>query len=294
MYPGRKLSVRPTVPLDACQGQALNTFENQTRRTSYPYYSKVKLIAERSGDPPGPYLYTLQQGIEVRAFSYGIGDLRTAAGYTNADGVATLSDTNLSDRNKTTAGQNVIIHGIALQLLDAAFHVPEGDAPPALIYEADWKYAAAVWNSVAVELILNGGDNVFKLGIPGMIPGAGGLTGGLPTLIKNQQMAGMPRSQPFATNSWPVRNNFFRLPEGLIWRNQSNADSQFNLRFSVSRAIVLNSGGDPDNPAADTAPENLPDVVATGVPGYNFPSKLALEIMCFLIGEVVGPRTRSA
>jgi len=293
-YPGRQLTARAPMALDPCQGQALDAFENQTRRTSYPYYSKVKLVAERSGEQGGPYTYDIPAGTEVRAFAYAIGDARQVAGYTNADGVATVADTNQSDKNKTTGGQNLIVSGIALQLLDVAFHVPEGGALPHRIYEADWKLVAALWNSMSVEVILNGGENVFKLGVPGMVPGAGGLVGGLPTLLKDQHIAGMPRSQPYATNSWAVRNNFFRLPEGLVWRNQSNADSMFNLRFVVQRAIRLNSGGDPDNLVADSAADNDPANVATGVPGYNFPAKLAVEIMAFLIGEVVGPRTHSA
>jgi hypothetical protein len=281
------------MPLDPCQGQALDSFENQTRRTSYPYYSKVKLVARRDGDPPGPYTYLVPTGHEVRAFAYAVGDPRQVAGYTVNDGVATIADTNQSDRNKTTGGQNLIVHGIALQLLDVAFHAEDGQALPHMVYEADWKFVAALWNSMSVEVILNGGENVFKLGVPGMVPGAGGLVGGLPTLLKDQALAGMPRSQPYATNSWAVRNNFFRLPEGLVWRNQSNADSMFNLRFVVQRAIELYSGGNEENAKADSTYINN-DTVATAVPGYVFPPKLCVEIMAFLVGEVVGPRTRSA
>jgi hypothetical protein len=278
--------------LDPCQNQALDSFENQTRRTSYPYFSKVKFLAERTGDEGGPYVYTVPRGLEVRAFSYAINDSREAAGYTQSDGVATKADTNQSDKNKTTSGQNLIVRGIALQVLPVAFHVPEGGSLPHTVIDADWKLLASLWNSVAVEVILNGGENVFKLGIMGMIPGAGGLSGGAPSKLKAQALGSMDESLPFATNSWPVRNNFFKLPEGLVWRNQSNADSMFNLRFTVTRAIALNSGGDAQNAAlsgVDTAP-----ALDTGQPGYLYPPKLAVEVMAFLIGEVVGPRTHAA
>lgn len=291
MQPGRMLSTRAQMALDPCQDQALDAFENQTRRTSYPYFSKVKFVADRTGDEGGPYLYTVPRGLELRAFSYAINDSREAAGYTQSDGVATKADTNQSDKNKTTSGQNLIVRGIALQVLPVAFHIPEGGSIPHSVIDADWKLLAALWNTVAVEVILNGGENVFKLGIMGMIPGAGGLSGGAPSKLGGQALSQQAPDLPFATNSWPVRNNFFKLPEGLVWRNQSNADSMFNLRFTATRAISLHSGGDESNAATsglDTAVD-----LDNGQPGYVYPPKLAVEVMAFLIGEVVGPRTRS-
>jgi len=289
--PGTSLSRRPVMALDPCQGQALDAFENQIRRTSYPYYSKTKHVAVRSGEGPGPYTYTINRGDDVRAFAYGVGDGRGVAGYTGADGVATIADTNQSDRNQTTGGQNLIIHGIAIQPLAVAFHLNESESGPHRIRPADWHLLAALFNSVSVEVLLNGGENVFKLGLMGMLPGGGGLDGGAPGIVDAQAIAGMPRSKPYPTNGWPVRNNFFKLPEGLVWRNQSNSDSQFNVRYTPQRQIVVNSGGSPENGASGV--DTFPDL-DNGQPGYVYPTELAVEIMTFLVGEVVGPRTRSA
>jgi hypothetical protein len=284
------------MPLDPCQDQALGAFENQKRITSYPYYSKIKFVADRAGEAPGPFTYTINAGSVVRAFSYAVGDNRQIAGYTAADGVATFADTNMTARNQTTGGQNVIIHGVAVQPLPVAFHIADGAAPPAQILNCDWKFLAALWNSVSVHLSLNGDENNFRMGIPGMIPGAGGLTGSAPTTLEQQRLAGMPRELGYPTNAFPAKSSFFRLGEGLIWRNQSNADSMLNLVFNVRRAIRLNSGGSSENAAfgVNTVYANAHDSEATGEPGYNYPSKLAVECMCFLIGQVLGPRTRAA
>lgn len=293
---GRTLVRTPGMPLDPCQGQSLDTFENQKRLTSYPYYSKIKFVADRVGDAPGPFTYLLNAGTVVRAFSYAVGDNRQIAGYTAADGVATFADTNMTARNQTTGGQNLVIHGIAVQPLPVAFHIADGGSAPAQIINADWKFLAALWNAVSVHLALNGDENNFRLGIPGMIPGAGGLTGSTPSLLENQRIAGMPREFGYPTNAFPAKSSYFKLNEGLIWRNQSNADSMLNLVFTVRRAIQLYSGGSLENGAlgVNSAYANAFDSEATGEPGYNFPAKIAIECMCFLIGQVVGPRTRSA
>jgi hypothetical protein len=296
MYPNGSLTYRGTAPLDPCQNQAYDAFKGQKRITSWPYYSRVKFYADKDVEPPGPFTYNLAAGVTVRAFAYAVGDQKLVAGYTNADGNATIADTNLSARNQTIGGQNVIVHGIACQLLPSAMHLSEGDSPPHRIRPVDYQFFAALCNSVAVEATLNGDENVYRLGTMQMIPGAGGVVGGAPDLVGMRGLAGDQESQPYAANGWQTRSNFFRLPEGLIWRSQSNADSMFNVRFTTTRPIRLFSGGSPENNAngTDTAASNDPQVVATGTQGYAYPSELAIEMAVILIGEVIGPRTRTA
>ena len=43
---------------------------------------------------------------------------------------ATIADTNLTVANQTTGGQNVLIHGIALQLLPSSLHLNDGQPLP--------------------------------------------------------------------------------------------------------------------------------------------------------------------
>jgi len=290
------LTARGGIPLDPCQQQSLDSFKGQRRLTSWPYYSRVKFFADRVGEEGGPYTYGLAQGTQVRAFAYAVGQQKQIAGYTGADGNATIADTNLSVANQTIGGQNVLVHGIAIQLLPAAMHLAEGEAVPHVVRPVDYQFFSALMNAVSVEATLNGDENVYRLGTVPMVPGAGGQVGGAPDLVGLNGLAGSQESMPFGANGWQTRSNFFRLPEGLVWRNQSNADSMFNVRFTVTRAINLFSGGSPEQAAlgVDVAADNAFDSVATGTEGKVYPAELAVELGVILVGEVIGPRTRTA
>lgn len=299
MYPDPNAAALAHVgraPLDPCQSQALDAFKGQKRVTSWPYYSRVKFTAVSTDEAPGPYVYNVAQGVQVRAFAYAVGQQKTVAGYTAADGNATIADTNLTQANQTTGGQNVMIHGIALQLLPAAMHLAEGESVPHIVRPVDYEFYSALMNAVAVEATLNGDENVFRLGTVPMVPGAGGQVGGSPDLVGLNGLAGDQESLPWGANGWQTRSNFFRLPSGLTWRNQSNADSMFNLRFTVTRAIRLFSGGSPEQAAlgVDVTADNAFDSVATGTQGKVYPRELAIELQAILVGEVIGARTRSA
>ena len=290
--PGTRLAPAPGVPLTPGQQQALKAVQGQKRITSWPYYSKVKFTAPTADVAPGPFTYALPAGTQARAFSYGVQQPMQAGGFTAADGNATIAETNLTTANQTTGGQNVLIHGIALQILPSIQHLPDGVAPPRRVRPVDWSFAAALWDNLSVELSLNGDENRFRLGVPGMLPGAGGLSGGARDLMQgngNREDKGIA----YPNNGWPVRSNFFRVPEGLIWRNQSNADSNLNVIFTVQNLINIFSGGSPENNAAIIG-QNVPANLAQGQLGFNYPAELCVGIMVFLVGEVVGPRTRSA
>jgi len=281
-------------PLNECEAKQLDTLMRQKRLTRYPYYSTVKFNAPASGDPGAvPVTYDLARGTIIEAFSYANGDPKVTAGYSNGDGVATKADTNITTRFQTIGGQNVIIHGIGLQWLPAAMTLNDGEVAPHRLRLPDAAFIAALNNSVSVELTLNADENTFRMGTIGMLPGAGGLMGGSDDISGDSSLAGNKRSIAFPTNGWPVRSNFFAMPEGLIWRNQGNADSQLKLKFEVTRAIQLFSGGSPEHNIADVAFDNTPAGVASGA-GQAFPTELVAELKVILIGSVLGPRTRSA
>lgn len=279
---------QPEMPLTPTQANAKHAVATQQRITAWPYYSKVKFVAATEDEAPGPYTYNIPRGTELRAFSYRVNGDKQSAGFTIADGNANRSDTNLTNVNQTTGGQNVLIHGIALQLLPAGLHLAEGEVGNQRVRMADHRFVAALWEAVSVTLSLNGDDNLFRLGIMGMLPGAGGVAGSSEDASGRNALNATQKDLAFATNGWPVRSNFFRVPEGLVWRNQSNADSNFNIVFTVERNIELFSGGSPENNLADQVA--VPD---TSI-GYTYPTELVVEVMVFLVGEVIGPRTRSA
>ena len=123
----------------------------------------------------------------------------------------------------------------------------------------------------------------------GMVPGAGGLMGG------GEAATGLAaldsaKNQPYGTNGWATRSNFFRVPEGLIWYPKGNADAQLNIIFRAERAAMINSGGSPENLPLGT---NLA-ATANVTRGWNYPTVMVAECMVFLVGSVIGPRTRAS
>lgn len=264
--------------------------QSQKRLTSYPYYSKVRLRAARTGD--GPYTYPVAAGTTVRAFSYAVGEQKTSAGYNAAEGDATIADTNLTNRSQTTAGQAVLIRGIAIQAEPGAM-TREAESDPFDLRPQDAKFLSALWESLAVEMSLNGDENRFRLGAIGNIPGGSGLSGGAGSPSGIPALQAPPAGVPFATNGWGTRANYYQLPEGLLWKPQGNPDANLNIIFTVTRPITLNSG-DSDNQLSNVAGANDPAEDASGVAAYNFPTYLAQDLRVLLVGEVVAKRTNAA
>jgi hypothetical protein len=283
---------RPMV-LSATEAASLETLKHQRSRVSWPYYSTVKFVALASGDPSqGAVTYDTPIGTEVRAFSYRVRGAKLAAGYTAADGLATIADTNLTSESETTAGQNVMIHGLAVQIVPTSLHLNDGEALPHRARLPDARFLAALYESVSVLLTLNGDQQVFRLGTLGMIPGAGGLMGGSFDDIGDTSLAGNDAQILFPQNGWPTRSNFFKIPEGLTWRARSKEDSQLNVVFNVTRAIRLLSGGSPEHNIQDVAFANAIGTQSTGE-GKAFPTELLATFKVFMVGQVVGPRTRT-
>jgi hypothetical protein len=270
--------------LDPCAGDAANGLENQQFVTSAPYYSTVRFLAVRSG--AGPYLYTVTTGVRgLRAFGYAIGDQMQAAGYTAAEGAATYAETNIQTKNQTISGARIEIAGIALQWHSAALVNIDGTGLRFRL--PDYALIAAVERSFSVEFGLNGDTQTIRLGTMGMVPGAGGIQGGAPFASGLPFLDG-PQVEQYATNGWPTRGNFFRLPEGMVWMPNNTRDGNLNVVFHQQQPIILPSGGSAENNALGTDQAAIASVSA----GYNYPTELALECKVFLIGQQVGPRSQ--
>jgi hypothetical protein len=293
--PGYGVTVTPTGAgpgYDPC----LDPLENQQYVTPWPYYSTVKFTAPTPTATPGPFAYTILAGSRRRAFAYAVGGDMRVAGYTQADGVATIAETNLISANETISGENVWIQGMALQLMPSMQHLEEGGVPPSRVRPPDANLLGEIFNSIAVSIGLNGDQNVHRLGTPGMLPGAGGLTGAAHDITGPLQVAGQTdANQGFPANGWPVRSNYFQLPEGLIWMNKGNRDSNLNIIFDTVRDINILSGGSPENNVAGIGGDlefgNAFDAESTAQ-GYNYPTELVVGIKVILIGQVIGPRSR--
>ena len=299
MYPpppsmmGVSVQQVPPGSADPC----LDPLENQQYVTPWPYYSTVKFVANTAQVAPNPRTYIVPNGTRLRAFAYAQGQTMQVAGYTAEDGVATPAETNLVSANETISGENVLIHGIALQVQASMQHIAPAGVAPGIVRAPDSMLLGELTNSVVVSLGLNGDANLHRLGTVAMIPGAGGLTGSAHDIVGPLQVAGQTdANQGYPANGWAVRSNFFSLPEGLIWRNKGSADSNLNIIFDVVRQITIFSGGSPENNIAgiggDLAFSNAIGVSSTAQ-GYLYPAQLVVGFKAFLIGTIVSMRGRS-
>lgn len=277
---GTGIAQTPPAHLTPMQANALRALQTQKRITAYPYYSTVTFGLAKVGEEGGPYSYALARGEERRAFSYGKGEIMTNAGAPTT--VATPVDTNLVQGAETISGENVEIHGIGIMLKQSGLFGQEAANPQLL---------ADLMSHCSVDLSLNGDQNRFHLGSLAQLPGAGGLTGAGKDLTGPTAFVGIANEMPFANNGWATRSNFFRMPEGLIWRNKGQADSQMNVIFRVERDITVYSGGNlTNNPNGVDVVRDL----VNQIQGYNYPSQIEITLLVHLMGRVVGPRTRSA
>ena len=282
---GTRINRRHITALTPCDEQVVDALEGQQRVTSWPYYSTVKFQAVRSG-ASGAYLYTMTtQTRGLRAFGYALGDTKEAAGYSAADGQATACDTNIITKNQTISGQYVAIRGIALQWHSTAINVAGGITE---LRPLDGNFVSALMRCFSVEMGVNGDANNYKMGTIGMIPGAGGLQGGAQLLSGLNVLDGNANTE-FASNGWPTRSNFFRVPEGVLWTTSDQSDGNLNVIFRQEEALVIQGGGSVENLALGVDSAAVVNVSM----GYNYPAVLSAELKVFIIGETIAGRSKT-
>jgi len=286
---GARISPRAEIVLDPCAGDAADSLENQRFVTSAPYYSTVRFRADRTEDDAGgPYDWTLANPGPRgrRAFGYAVGDDMVPAGFLAGDGQATYSETNLQTRNQTIGDTIVEILGICILWHQAApVVVPEVGVR---YRQPDYAFLSALERSMSVEFGLNGDAQTIRLGTMAMIPGAGGLAGGAPF------SAGLPfldgaQNEPFAGNGWQTKGNFFRLPEGMRWMPNNQADGTLNVIFQQQHDVIIPSGGTPENRPLGTDQAAIASVSG----GYNYPTELVIDAKVYLVGQQTGARSRT-
>ena len=278
---------RQQYALDPCAAGAVDAIENQQRITSWPYFSTVKFKAIRSG-ASGSFVYTMAtQTRGLRAFGYALGETKEAAGYAAIDGQATAADTNIITKNQTISGQFVEIKGMAFQWHTCGLNAPSAGLQT--LRYLDGNFVSALHRVISCEMGVNGDEQTYKLGTIGMIPGAGGLRGGA-SLLSGLGALDANQDTQFAANGWETRSNFFRVPEGVLWTTSDKPDGNLNVIFRQQEPLVLPAGGSPENNALATTAAPIASVSR----GYNYPTELVAELKVFLIGQVIGGRTRTA
>lgn len=253
---------------------------------AFPYYSAIMLSAPRVGLAGNPGTYTLVAGAPqaVRAFSYAYdtGNANTA-GFP-AGMIATRSDTNLASPNETNSADVVEIHGIALQVIPSFVRAVVDTVGPYVQDQlSDSRWLAALSGAVRVELRLNASEG-YNLGIMPMLPGAGGFEGGGIDQLGEQAIQGGRLPFGFSVNGRPQTNNYFALPEGIVWLPKGQRDSMLNVVFEPTRNIIVYTGGDLANNVGDEAG-------AAGIRGFAYPVTIGTAIMVHLQGRVIGERS---
>lgn len=225
--------------------------------SSMPYYSRVVFALARAG--ADPYTYTLAQGTNVRAFSYGANQDMGSAGLTGT--LATPADTNLTTAGKTLAGQAVGIFGVSVLVNPVT----------------DFEFLRIAAQHISVQIGLNGDDATLKLGTLLNLPSIGGLFGVGDSAIAIPPLANARQSAFLGSNGWPMSSNYRNIPEGIWWMPEGQKDSQLNIKFNAERAVVSSS--------------IAARVAAAGVQAFTPPATIYLDFTVHLICGSTSPQS---
>lgn len=202
------------------------TLDGQIVRKQESFWSQVRF---QYSVTPAALVTTMAiaSGLTVAAFSYGLNDaLSTNAGFAAAFGNATEAETNLLQKYDT-GGRTVAIYGLSLYLGELS--------EPELVKQ--------IFANTVADITLNGADRFTLLGKLGKIPAAGGLYGRGDSYAKAPDFQSNSATSGVLTNGVPMQDNFYRLNETIIWYPNNKAESKFQMRFKVQRALSYVSTG---------------------------------------------------
>jgi hypothetical protein len=179
------------------------------------YYSRGRFTTSVSTTP---FVYTVALGTNCTFFGYSIAQTMGAVNLSSV--TATPADTSLQQQSQTINGENCLIRGIGVMLLDTS----------------DPAVAKQLIPSVSWKARLSGQD--YRLGIATMLPGGGGLLGlsesmsAFPNPFEQYSMriGGLANGVPQAGGYYPLRNP-------LVWRNTSKGASTFNVIANAEFAV---------------------------------------------------------
>lgn len=250
---------------------AREALRSQVASAKKQYYSTIRFpfsvtdLSQGLGQPANTTLeYKLAKN-KLIAFSYGISDVATAAGFPDNFQPTDL-ETNLIIKGDT-GGAIVEIHGLSLYLTETS----------------DAHLARLIWASTFVDISLDGAQRYRLLGRMGRIAQGGGLYG-----VGQSYVTPPPLNQTVAqvgalTNGLPSQGNFMKL-ERIRWNPSSKVDSKFQLRFEIPRDITFRVS------RRDAAP---------GVAAFQPPTQAGQEgtfvdVVCYLYTREIMPRSTQA
>jgi hypothetical protein len=232
----------------------------QTQTKWNSYYSRVRITSTSLSGAS----YVVAAGNTFQAFGYSRNGDMTAAGLPGVQ--ATPADTNILTPNQTISGEMILIMGFGIMAL------AQSDAN--LLKQLD--------QCVSVTLKTNGTQE-YLMGIPSMVPSPGGLFGSSEALSAVPDLASaVSRSFGVISNGVPYINNFFPLPEPMVWSSSGNGDSNLNVIFKTERQVTTDaqwSGG------------GVTRAAGTGVQAYTGPAASAVfvDYMTVVVGVTINP-----
>jgi hypothetical protein len=235
------------------------------------YYSAVRFGFDvtptpvPAGQTPTEWTYSVTRK-KVAAFSYGISDDMTAAGFPQGYS-ATEAETNLISKGDT-GGAVVEIYGISLHLDETS----------------DAKLAKYIWSRTFVDITLDGSTRYVLLGRMGRISSPGGLYGAGESFVALPPLGASTATVGALTNGMPHAHNFYRLSEKIRWNPSSKIDSKFQLRFEVAHDVSVKAQLRADAP---------------GVAGFHPPTTPGQEgtyvdVVAYLHTREISPRSKQA
>lgn len=261
-------------PTAAAQLASLANGAGQSTSMWNVYYSSVRFGWAVTGS--GPYTYTLAAGTQLRAFGYAIGDdlTQSTVGYPSGYGSATECETNLQKRAETVGGETVMIRGISAYLT--------ADSDPYL--------ALKTLENTSVVIAMNGEQQVFRLGRLAFLPGGGGLSSaGQSQILTPPQMESYARGVGAMTNGIGSINNFYPLPQPLLWKPSGEADSTLILRMTVQRTLTESATAR----TATAGGASTPGTAAFSPPTATGNYGTYVGVVIRLHSQQVGPRSQN-
>lgn len=239
-------------------GQVNATQNRATVETVLPYFSRTWMIVERGGADPN-FTYTLANGTEVFAFSYGKNQDMASAGNPGVN--ARPCDTNLLKAYTTLRGMQLTITGISCLVNPGS----------------DFELARLGFPEISVAAGLTGDETQWQLGTPLFLPAPGGLQGWGNSEIAQPPFPDTNRFAFLGTNGAPVAGNFFSFRDApIIWQPEGFPDSSFNIRYRVERDVVISS---------------VARAAAAGVAAFAPPTEIKLDMVTILHGYAEGPQS---
>ena len=220
--------IQKSMPPQISRAIAKQALDSQIVKKHKSIYSAVRFQFTPGTPSAGATTFTLNtSSTKIRAFSYGIGDDMTTAGFNDqlaGYSTATEAETNLISKNDTN-GAVIKITGISLYLSETS----------------DAALAKLVWANTYVDTTLDGVNQYLLIGRMGRIPSAGGLYGNGDSLVTQPGLLDEVAQVGVVSNGMPQANNFLRLGEPIWWHPASKTDSKFQVRFQVVRNLSVTS-----------------------------------------------------